>query len=112
MPQVSGLAARPQVMARPKPAGWPKHVDWAGNRPRQPNQTGKDAARKPQDGVVVKIIEARAPADRAIAAAVAETGGQVAQTSAVEGKASAAARRPEPAVGPYGAFFDWLFNQR
>ncbi|WP_299841559.1 hypothetical protein [uncultured Paracoccus sp.] len=58
-------------------------------------------------------IEATAPGQRAEKVVAAEAAGQGAAVTAADSPASAGhIHHPAAAVGQYGAFFDWLFNQR
>ncbi len=107
MPQGTSLATRSQVIARAKPPGWPKHVAC------QTRPTQRAAPRVPGNGDVVTRIEATAPGQRAEKVVAAEAAGQGAAVTAADSPASAGhIHHPAAAVGQYGAFFDWLFNQR
>ncbi|AUH63760.1 hypothetical protein [Paracoccus zhejiangensis] len=58
-------------------------------------------------------IEATAPGQRAEKVVAAEAAGQGAAVTAADSPTSAGGNhRPGAVIGQYGAFFDWLFNQR
>ncbi len=106
MPQGPSFAARPQVTARAKPPGWPKHAAWQ-SRPIQ-----RVAPRAPGNGDVVTRIEATAPGYRAEKVVAPEAAAQGAPVVATDSPAHIGrTHRPAAVTGQYGAFFDWLFNQ-